>query len=81
MGFEIPTSWFQSVNPLFIVLLAPVFASFWGTKMGQRLSTPFKMGMGMIPCCICRTGILLLTLFFGNNSRKSQEETKQFLRT
>ena len=48
MGFEIPTSWFQSVNPLFIVLLAPVFASFWGTKMGQRLSTPFKMGMGMI---------------------------------
>ena len=48
MGFEIPTAWFQSVNPLFIVLLAPVFASFWGTKMGQRLTTPFKMGMGMI---------------------------------
>ena len=47
-SFEIPTAWFQSVNPLFIVLLAPVFASFWGTKMGQRLTTPFKMGLGMI---------------------------------
>ena len=47
-SFEIPTAWFQSVNPLFIVLLAPVFATFWGTKMGQRLTTPFKMGMGMI---------------------------------
>ncbi|WP_314270077.1 peptide MFS transporter [Capnocytophaga sputigena] len=47
-SFEIPTAWFQSVNPLFIVLLAPVFATFWGTKMGQRLTTPFKMGLGMI---------------------------------
>lgn len=48
LGFEIPTAWFQSVNPLFIVLLAPVFAAFWGTKIGQRLTTPFKMGLGMI---------------------------------
>ena len=48
MGFEIPTAWFQSVNPLFIVLLAPVFASLWNTKFGQRLTTPFKMGAGMV---------------------------------
>jgi len=47
-GFEIPTSWFQSVNPLFIVLLAPLFSIFWTSKMGTRLSTPVKMGLGMI---------------------------------
>jgi POT family proton-dependent oligopeptide transporter len=47
-GFEIPTSWFQSVNPVFIVLLAPVFAVFWESRMGQKLSTPLKMGLGMV---------------------------------
>jgi proton-dependent oligopeptide transporter, POT family len=46
--FIIPTSWFQSVNPLFIVCLAPLFAYFWTTKLGSRLTTPVKMGMGMI---------------------------------
>lgn len=47
-GFEIPTSWFQSVNPIFIVTLAPLFAIFWTSKLGKRLSTPVKMGVGMI---------------------------------
>lgn len=47
-GFEIPTSWFQSVNPIFIVTLAPLFAMFWTSKLGKRLSTPVKMGVGMI---------------------------------
>lgn len=47
-GFEIPTSWFQSVNPLFIVALAPLFSIFWTSKLGRSLSTPVKMGLGMI---------------------------------
>lgn len=48
LGYEIPTSFFQSVNPLFIVLLAPLFSIFWTSKLGKRLSTPLKMGIGMI---------------------------------
>ena len=47
-GFEIPTETFQSVNPLFIVLLAPLFAWFWTSNAGKKFSTPVKMGMGMI---------------------------------
>lgn len=47
-SFEIPASWFQSVNPLFIVLLAPLFAMFWNSKLGKKLTTPVKMGVGMI---------------------------------
>lgn len=46
--FTIPTAWFQSINPLFIILLAPVFAAFWMTKFGQKISTHVKMGSGMI---------------------------------
>jgi POT family proton-dependent oligopeptide transporter len=47
-GFEIPTSWFQSVNPLFIVALAPLFSIFWTSNLGKKLTTPVKMGLGMI---------------------------------
>ena len=47
-SFEIPTSWFQSVNPLFIVTLAPLFTLFWASPIGRRLTTPVKMGIGMI---------------------------------
>ena len=47
-GYVIPTSLFQSINPFFIVLLAPIFAYFWNTKLGQKLTTPLKMGLGMV---------------------------------
>jgi POT family proton-dependent oligopeptide transporter len=47
-GWEIPTELFQSVNPIFIVALAPVFAWFWSSKLGAKLSTPVKMSLGMI---------------------------------
>lgn len=47
-GWEIPTTYFQSVNPLFIVALGPVFAWFWNSRYGKRLTTPVKMSLGMI---------------------------------
>lgn len=49
-GFLIPTSWFQSVNPLFIVLLAPAVAGYWVKRAseGRDFSIPVKMALGMI---------------------------------
>jgi len=46
--YTIPTAWFQSVNPLFIVLLAPIYAVFWSSKVGRKIPTPVKMGSGMV---------------------------------
>ncbi|MDU1903652.1 MAG: peptide MFS transporter [Dysgonomonas sp.] len=46
--FIVPTEWFQSINPLFIVLLTPVFALFWPSKAGQKITTPVKMGSGLV---------------------------------
>ncbi len=46
-SFEIPASWFQSINAIFIVLLAPVFSLLW-VKLGKlNPKTPFKFGWGM----------------------------------
>lgn len=49
-GWEIPASWMQSINPFFIVLLAPMFAALW-VRLGMRQldpSMPVKMGLGLI---------------------------------
>ncbi|MFL5401788.1 MAG: peptide MFS transporter, partial [Gemmatimonadales bacterium] len=45
---EIPAAWFQSINPLCILLLAPLVASFW-QRLGKRApDSPTKMAMGLI---------------------------------
>lgn len=47
-GYEFPAGWYQSVNTLFIVLLAPVFAWFW-LKLGDRQpSSPAKFANGLL---------------------------------
>ena len=47
--WTIPTSFFQSVNPIFILLLAPVFAWIWTRLelLGRSPSTPLKMALGL----------------------------------
>jgi POT family proton-dependent oligopeptide transporter len=48
--FEVPAGWFQSLNPLFIVLLAPIFSAMWGRlgKSGRNPATPRKMVFGLV---------------------------------
>lgn len=49
-SFEIPAAWFQSINPLIIVSLAPVFSMMWFAwdRSKYAISTPMKMAIGMI---------------------------------
>ncbi|WP_214321486.1 peptide MFS transporter [Nonomuraea sediminis] len=51
-GFEIPASWFQSAQPLFLLLLAPVFAMLW-TRLGARVGPPPKFVAGLLAGGIC----------------------------
>ncbi|HEV8284076.1 MAG TPA: peptide MFS transporter [Chitinophagaceae bacterium] len=44
---EVPASWFQSLNSIFVISLAPVFAWLW-IKLGKREpASPFKMALGL----------------------------------
>ena len=46
-GFSFPSSWFQSVQPIFVILLAPVFAWLW-LRLGDREpSSPMKLALGL----------------------------------
>jgi proton-dependent oligopeptide transporter, POT family len=47
LGFAFPSSWFQSVQPIFVILLAPMFAWLW-VRLGRREpSVPAKFAIGV----------------------------------
>jgi POT family proton-dependent oligopeptide transporter len=48
-GYEFPSSWFQSVEPLFVILFSPVFAAIWLALARRRKepSSPLKFTMGL----------------------------------
>lgn len=48
-GWEMPASYFQSVNPLAVIGLAPVFTLIWGFLYARKLepSSPKKMAIGL----------------------------------
>ena len=47
-GWEMPASWLQSVNSLFIILFAPVFSALWLGLGRRNPSIPVKMALGLI---------------------------------
>lgn len=48
LGWEVPASWVTSINPVFIIVLAGVFAALW-TKWGARQpGTPVKFAAALI---------------------------------
>ncbi len=47
-SFLVPTEWFQSLNPLFIMFLAPILSLFWVSKFGRKISAPKKMSFAII---------------------------------
>ena len=49
-SFVIPTTWFQSLNPIFIILLAPLYSMFWVALARRFLepAAPAKFAIGLI---------------------------------
>ncbi|WP_250035254.1 peptide MFS transporter [Paractinoplanes maris] len=64
-GWEMPVSWVQSINPVFIIILSGVFAAIW-TRLGDRQpSTPVKFAAGT---AIMGVAFLLFLPFAGTAS-------------
>lgn len=47
LGGTVPASWFQSAHPLFILVLAPLFAMLW-VRMGRRIDVPVKFAGALL---------------------------------
>lgn len=48
-GWEMPASYFQSINPLAVIALAPVFTILWGFLYNRKMepASPYKMAIGL----------------------------------
>ncbi|MEB0232505.1 peptide MFS transporter, partial [Undibacterium sp. 10I3] len=71
LGWEIPASYFQAINPLGIVLMGPFIAAIW-FKLGQSrfaIPTPAKMAIGMI---ILGLGFVVLAIAQSEADRVGQ---------
>ena len=60
-SFVVPTTWFQSVNAAFVILLSPLFGWLWTqlAKRGWNPSQPAKIGIALI---LVGVGYVLMTL-------------------
>jgi POT family proton-dependent oligopeptide transporter len=58
-SWEIPSTWFQSFNPLFIFLLAPLLDAFWGWQALRKKepSSVIKMAIG---CTLLGAAFLIM---------------------
>jgi POT family proton-dependent oligopeptide transporter len=56
-GFEIPASWFQTVNAILIVGLGPLFVWLWAKRAGKFPSSPQKFALALF---FAAAGFLLL---------------------
>jgi POT family proton-dependent oligopeptide transporter len=48
VGTQFPSSWFQSVNPIFVILLAPAFAALWIWLGARQPSPAIKFAFGLV---------------------------------
>ena len=48
LGWEFPSGYFQSLQPLFIITLAPVFAWIWMRLGPRQPSSPAKFALGLL---------------------------------
>ncbi|MFK8298618.1 peptide MFS transporter [Capnocytophaga cynodegmi] len=66
-GTEIKTTFFQSFNPLFIMLFAPVFSWIWIklSNLNKEPAAPYKFGTGLL-----LLGLGFLVLKFGGSYAK-----------
>jgi proton-dependent oligopeptide transporter, POT family len=47
-GVPFPSSWFQAVNPIFVILLAPLFAALWMAMGSQQPAPAVKFAFGLL---------------------------------
>ncbi|MBN2437937.1 MAG: peptide MFS transporter [Deltaproteobacteria bacterium] len=59
LGWEVPATWFQSLNPMFIFLFTPLITTFWAwqARSKREPSSPAKMAIG---CFLLAAAFLVL---------------------
>ncbi|MGK5551057.1 peptide MFS transporter [Actinomadura kijaniata] len=49
LGWDMPSSWTQNINPILIICFSAVFAWLW-VRLGDRVGTPHKFAFALVMC-------------------------------
>ncbi|WP_024747568.1 peptide MFS transporter [Levilactobacillus namurensis] len=68
LGLHISPSWYQSLNPLFILIYTPIFAMLWNKWGKKQPSSPAKFATGMLFAGASYLIMVIPVVLFGTNS-------------
>jgi POT family proton-dependent oligopeptide transporter len=71
LGFTIPASWYQSVNPVVIIIFTPLFAWLWGRLGTRQPSIVVKVFLGMALAAVSMFMLGLVFMAHGDGSQFS----------
>jgi POT family proton-dependent oligopeptide transporter len=72
-GWQMPSTWFQAFNPMFIFMLTPLLNAYWGWQSAKRKepSSVAKMAAGCILLGVSFLPLMVLTKGLGETQRIS----------
>ena len=72
-GVELPSTWFQAVNPMFIFLLTPLINMYWGwqSRRGSEPASVSKMTIGCVLLGLSFLPLMYITRGLGATQRIS----------
>jgi POT family proton-dependent oligopeptide transporter len=65
LGWAYPSSWFQSVPAIFVIILAPVMGAIWQTLAARQPSSPGKFTIGLLFAGIAFAVIAVASMISG----------------
>jgi POT family proton-dependent oligopeptide transporter len=70
-GWQMPSTWFQAVNPLFIFVLTPLLNMFWGwqSMRGKEPMSVTKMGLGCLFLGVSFLPLMYIATGLGDTQR------------
>ena len=72
LGWEVPASWFQAINAVCIILMAPLFVWLWKVleRVNRNPSIPVKFGLAIVPLGL-GFGVLMLGIGMTGDAMKA----------
>ncbi|QMU07041.1 peptide MFS transporter [Levilactobacillus suantsaii] len=71
LGLHILPAWYQSLNPLFILIYTPIFAFLWDRWGKNQPSSPTKFATGMIFAGVSYLLMVVPVMMFGTSAKVS----------
>jgi len=77
LGYEFPASWYQSVQPILVILLAPLYAWFWVRLGNREPSSPAKFSLALF--FVALSFLVLVPAAFGSQVSPNWLNVSYFL--